>query len=655
MRFLKSLEPHGWALIGATALCLAFPGAITTSGNSAKASDTLEWTLTGDYNVQNPKCCVQIYVRTGATQRYPIDRDGPTGLSGNRATAIAEDSTGLIWVGTDGAGLNLFDPVSHRFRHFFHDPHDPSSLSSDTVYSVCADARGRVWVGTRGGGLDQVVGNPLVANSVRFENLSENDGLPNSNVYGIVPDELGRVWLSTNRGLAAYDPATRSVRTFRRSHGLQGDEFNFGAYFRGRDGTVFFGGPNGYNSFVPERLHFNTLPPRIALTEVLKANTPVSRTPEALTRLALGFRDNVLTLRFAALDFTGTKENRYQYRLDGFNDRWIDAGNVGQATYTNLNGGRYTFRVRAANSDGVWNERGLGIDLQVDPPPWQTWWARTIYGLVIAGIILAVWLWQRWRVEREAAYARRLRREVEDRTAELDERNRAMELANKQLREASITDPLTGLGNRRCLRDTMVESASAQDAAPSVLMIVDLDHLKPINDQYGHDGGDAVINRIAEILRHLFRSADLIVRWGGDEFVVWCRGCDLETASALAERVRVAVAKCIFHVGDGAVARTSCSIGFATVPFIPQAPELLDWEQSLNLADMALYRAKSERNSWLGWSGTEAAAHIPSLLVAIESDSAALERSGVLQVRRCQHNMEDTVDHLRARSRADGR
>jgi diguanylate cyclase (GGDEF)-like protein len=587
--------------------------------------------------------------------RYPIAREGSTGLSNDRATALAEDPAGLIWVGTDGGGLNVLDPSSGRFRHFLHDPADATSLSSNTVYSLHIDERGRVWVGTRGGGLDRVVGNPFSLDGVRFANLSEGDGLPNGTIYGIESDSSGSLWLSTNRGLANLNPEDHRIRNFRPSHGLQGDEFNFGAHYRGADGTVYFGGPNGYNAFQPEGLHFNTHPPQVALTDLLKLNTPVAGPLDALKEIGLGYRDNVLTIRFAALDFTGPQENRYQYRLEGFDHEWIDAGNRGQATYTNLDGGHYVFRVRAANSDGFWNTDGLSVPVRVAPAPWATWWARTVYVAALLAVIAGLWFMQRQRILREAAYARRLQAEVAARTSELAERNQQMQAVNVQLREASVTDPMTGLGNRRCLREAMQAFTPAEKASNSVLMIVDLDFLKPINDQHGHDGGDAVLIRLAEILRHFFRSSDLIVRWGGDEFVVLCRNCDLNTASTLAERMRSAIAKTIFRVGEGAVARTSCSIGFATLPFVIGAPQLFDWEQSMNLADAALYRAKQQRNTWFGWGGTAAAAGVPGLAALIEADAAAAEQQGLLDVRRRPPEGEDTVDQLNALSSSDSR
>jgi diguanylate cyclase (GGDEF)-like protein len=587
---------------------------------------------------------------SGRVVRFAHGREDDSGLAGDRATALAEDGAGLIWIGTEGGGLNVLNPATGRFAHFAHDPANAASLSANTVYSLHVDPQGAVWVGTRGGGLDRVIGRPFGTDAVHFDNLSESEGLPNSTVYGIESDADGGLWLSTNRGLAVVNPVDHRVRGFRRSHGLQGDEFNFGAHYRAADGTLYFGGSNGYNAFRPDRLELNDRPPAVVLTHVLKSNRAVSPAPELLRTLDLGYRDSVLTFQFAALDYAGPAENRYAYRLKGFDADWVDADGARQATYTNLAGGNYEFQVRAANNDGLWTVTPAALRVHVAPPPWATWWARTAMGGVLLAVVFFVWLGQQRRIQREAAYAQRLKMEVDARTAELAERNRDMEVANEQLRAASYSDTLTGLGNRRRLHASMSAwlSGSTLDArARAVLMVIDLDCLKPINDQYGHEGGDAVLVQFAEILRSEFRAIDLIVRWGGDEFIALCMDADLESAGNLAERVRAAVSKRIFRVGGGLAVRTSCSIGFAPLPFIPGRPEVLDWEQTLGIADLALYHAKRERNTWIGWSGTERLAAEPSIPAALAADSAAQQKQGSLIVHRRPLDAEETLDRLR--------
>jgi len=318
-------------------------------------------------------------------------------------------------------------------------------------------------VGTRGGGLDHVIGSARRPEDIRFRNYSETDGLANDTVYGIESDSAGRLWLSTNGGLSRFEPDSGAIRNFRQSHGLQGNEFNFGAHFRSVTGELFFGGPNGYNAFFPERLLYDEIPPPVVLTAFLKLNQPAQTAVvrEHLQSISLGYKDAVVTFEFAALDFASPNDNRYRYMLQGFDRTWVEAGGKRSVTYTNLAAGGYTFRVRAANSDGTWNDAGLSLPVAVAPAPWATWWARVVYALIAALVIYWLWSIQQRRLLREAEYAQRLQVEVRDRTLEIAERNRELEHLNLQLKEASLTDPLTGLGNRRYLQQMLTQFVSA--------------------------------------------------------------------------------------------------------------------------------------------------------------------------------------------------
>jgi diguanylate cyclase (GGDEF)-like protein len=628
----------------------ADPNALPSAGIMSLMQDSRERIWIGTYGGG----LARLDPRSGKITRYPIARDGSDGLSGDRATALAEDRSGLIWVGTDGGGINVLDPATGQFASFQHSQDDPKSLGSNTVYAIHFDARGDAWIGTRGGGLDRALGSPFSPIGLRFENYSESEGLPNSTVYGVQSDSAGLLWLSTNRGIASFDPRTKEFRTFLRSHGLQGDEFNFGAHFRTDNGEVVFGGANGYNFFLPERLRFNERAPAIALTGFLKFNEPVqtARTSDSLTQASLGHRDDVITFEFAALDFTAPDQNRYAYKLVGFDDAWIDAGKSRKATYTNLAGGNYQFQVRASNSDGVWSEAGLAVDLAVESPPWARWWAYMLYAAGFLLVMYTVWAQQQKRVAREAAYAKRLQAEVEERTRELEVRNNQLQHANQQLQVASRTDPLTGLGNRRSLYDTvsslLTEGPLSASPHRFVVMMIDLDRLKPINDQYGHEAGDAVLLQISELLKHISRASDLVIRWGGDEFVMVCRDADMAAAELLAERIRSGVAKQLYRVSPGTVARTSCSVGFAPYPFAENTDETGSWEQVLAIADAALYEAKRSRNAWVGFSGTARAGRVPNIVQAVETDALALERDGFLQVHRREVASDDTVDRILA-------
>lgn len=583
-------------------------------------------------------------------------------LTSGRVTSLAEDAAGRIWAGTDGAGLHMLIPATGETKHWLHDAADADSLSADTIYAVHVDASGALWIGTHGGGVDRVLTTTGESSPLTFDHYDETRGLPDSTVYGILSDDQGRLWLSTGHGLASLEPQTGAVRSFHRGHGLQGEEFNFGAAFQSSAGRLYFGGTNGYNVFTPQLLEFNTHPPAVALTGVSILNQPLqSVLPyEQLGQLQLGYRDQVVTFDFAALDFAAPRENRYRYRLDGFDADWVDAGGRRSATYTRLAGGSYTFRVQAANADSLWSDSGLTLPLQVEAPPWKRTWAYAGYVAVVCLCIYACWsAWRRKRA-REQRYRLLLETKVRDRTRVIAERNTELEAANRRLEEASLTDPLTGLANRRALMQALpklaaschVERRVPAHGSQIILMIVDLDYFKPINDRYGHEAGDTVLKEVAAILRDCVRNTDLAVRWGGDEFVVVYAAADLSEGGVLAERIRSRIAKHHFQLDHGHTARTSCSIGFVCYPFVHGAPHLLSHEQSLNIADTALLEAKAERNSWIGWGGLPTAQDITGLFKTLDSNPALVAERGALRVLTSAYRPDDTVDelirHLRA-------
>jgi diguanylate cyclase (GGDEF)-like protein len=589
----------------------------------------------------------------GSFHNYLPDAADPTRLSNGRVTALAEDRSGRIWAGTDGGGLNVLNPNSGALIRLRHNSNDPHSLSADTVYALHVDATGgAVWIGTRGGGLDRATTDSGENGAIAVANLSEANGLPNNTVYGILPDGAGRLWLSTNHGLACLDPLTGTVSSYHRSHGLQADEFNFGSHYRTRDGRLLFGGANGYNEFYPDRLQFNRTVPPVALTSLLKLGRPMPTDASYGWRGTLHFdyQDDVITFEFAALDFVAPEANSFEYRLDGFDRSWIHAGTLRTATYTHLPGGKYVLHVRAANADGVWNMKGLTVSLDVDPPPWKTWQAYFLYALVAALLIHQAWLRQRRALARAADYRRQLEQEVAYRTRQLADRNAALQRANSKLEEVSFTDALTGLGNRRSLAHAMQAlSTSIQrnnrgnvDGSRLALLIVDLDHLKPINDEHGHEAGDRLLIEVAAILNECVRANDKVVRWGGDEFVVVYTVRDLDGAAALAERIRFAVSKRRFRIGGDVDGRTSCSIGFALYPFTPGTPPR--WEKVLSVADANLYRAKETRNAWVGCCGTPNGIGIADLESLAERDLAAVERGRYVEVRRSDPTNGETVE-----------
>jgi diguanylate cyclase (GGDEF)-like protein len=450
--------------------------------------------------------------------------------------------------------------------------------------------------------------------------------------------------------LARLDPRTSAVQRFHRLHGLQGEEFNLGAHYRDRTGKLYFGGAAGFNAFYPEVLEFNERPPRVVLTQFRKLNAPavIGIPEERIERLSLSHKEDVITLQFAALDYADSRSNHYEYKLDGFDDNWVRADERRAATYTNLPGGKYVFRVRASNSDGVWSTQDLALPIDVAPSPWASPWAYAIYAVLATFMLLAAWFAQQRRVARAAAYRLDLEQQVSDRTYELAQRYRELEDANRRLEMASLTDTLTGLANRRYLMQEFPRLIAEQrDSHGLAIMIIDLDALKPINDQHGHAAGDEVIMEVAKTLRQAIRPDDVLARWGGDEFVVVAQAQHVEHATMLAERIRERIAKMKCVLPRGAVVRTSCSIGLTCLPFVPGKPEAVSWEHAIKIADLALYRAKRGRNAWRGWFGTEVVATLHSVIGAVESNVDGLIANGVIIEHMSTRGSDDTVNALR--------
>ena len=573
---------------------------------------------------------------SGRFLHFPHDPDQPASLSSPRATAIGEDRNGNIWVGTDGGGLNRLR-ADERWEHF---EASPDGLSSNTIYSLHLDRKGNFWAGTREGlnRVAPVAGNPA---RVRFSVIAEEDGLADGSIYGIQSDSENRIWVSTNRGLSVYDPISRDITNYSASLGLQAREFNFGAHYRASNGTLYFGGPNGFNAFVPKELSINSTPPPVALVGLEKLNKPIRADGNygGISSVELEHTDDVVTFEFAALDFAAPEENRYAYQLEGFDDGWVEAGTTRRTTYTNLDAGDYTFRVRAANSDGVWSEAALNLDISVAAPPWKTWWAYLLY--VLSALSLMAWFVyaQQLKLRREEQYSRRLEQEVGVRTQELAERNGELQEANEKLHEASNTDALTGLRNRRyffheigAMLDRMEwptgDDRRAGGVDEFVFLMVDLDHFKPVNDTHGHEAGDNMLKSVSAALLKACRSSDTVIRWGGDEFLVVARRTGVDEASRLAERVRDAIASTVFPLGNNHVARTTSSIGFAAFPFFDDDPQRLGWEQVLKVADLGMYRAKQERNAWCGVIGVDYEASADALLEALHDDIDELSELG---------------------------
>jgi ligand-binding sensor domain-containing protein/signal transduction histidine kinase len=315
--------------------------------------------------------------------RYYHNPDDPHSLGHSEISHLYEDAGGTLWVSTWGGGLNRFDRSTERFTRYLHDPDDPASIGDDRIYMFTGDHAGNLWLGTRAGL------NRFSPQTGRFTRYTEKNGLPGTTARCVQIDTQGQVWVGTSHALARFDPQSESFTRFDERDGLQSYGFNGGACSQSRRGELFFGGLDGFNAFFPQAIRPNEQPPRLALTTVYVLNEPLAlgHSLTTLDDLTLSHADKVVTFEFAALDFADPEHNQYAYMLEGFDEGWTQAGNRRSATYTNLDDGDYVFRVRAANSDGVWNEQGVALALHVTTPPWRSWWAYSIYTSALIGLL----------------------------------------------------------------------------------------------------------------------------------------------------------------------------------------------------------------------------------------------------------------------------
>jgi signal transduction histidine kinase/ligand-binding sensor domain-containing protein len=378
----------------------------------------------------------QLNPRTNKIQYWVNNPDDPNSLSFDGVWCIYEDRQGNLWIGTYGGGLNLFNRENGTFQHWQHDVNDTNSLSHNIVYTIYQPRNGpagTLWIGT-GGGLNKMEMIPNQGSSefeiseVKFTYYLQKDGLPNNVVYGILEDQHGNLWLSTNGGLSRFNPKTETFKNYDIHDGLQSNEFNSGAYFKSTSGLMFFGGVNGLNAFYPDSLKDNSYKPAIVLTDFRIFNQPVPvggdsplQVPITETQeITLSYKQNIFSFEFSALDFTAPQKNRYAYKMEGFEDPWNYLTDRRFASYTGLPSGEYIFRVIGSNNDGIWNREGTAVKILIKPPPWKTWWAYTIYTLIIVGAITG-WRWNdlNKRKRKIEEHLRQEREEAELREAKL--------------------------------------------------------------------------------------------------------------------------------------------------------------------------------------------------------------------------------------------
>jgi diguanylate cyclase (GGDEF)-like protein len=526
------------------------------------------------------------------------------------------DRSGRLLVGTAHCGLFRLDAAGASFESL-----SGSDASRHPPINDLLEAQdGSLWIATDAG----LLHGPLEARGRGAQQpFTRLDGLPEGAAQAIFEDESGAIWVATARGLVRRDAKTGISRVFGRWNSLADDRFQRGAKLASRSGQFLLGAQTGLVAFYPTA--FAVPPPETQLAvQLLAEGTTLGHftsRADASAAVRLESPPARLTARFSAMRFDTADAHRYRYKLEGFEQGWQTPDSLPEASYTRLPPGQYTFRVEAAASGGSWNT-SVRLPVLIGGPlltmPILLGSSSALLGMLLG---FAVWRNRAQATElRHARTALTLRDEA--RSLELAERNRQLEELNQRLREASITDPLTGLLNRRSFyefvsrevarierdytqkdRTASQNTDKAAEPAPQrylFFMMIDLDEFKPINDTYGHHAGDHTLVQVSQLLRACAREADTVFRWGGDEFLIIGQVASPDDMELLAERFRNSIAEHRFDPMFGKALRLSASIGVAPYPFAAARPGLASWEQVADIADQCAYLAKSHgKDAWV--------------------------------------------------------
>jgi diguanylate cyclase (GGDEF)-like protein len=549
--------------------------------------------------------------RTGKARRYDVG-EGPHALRSGNLMRVVMDRFGTLWIATQ-FGLHRFNPRTQEFRVYL--PDGQQGLSDIFINTLYLAPNGILWIGTKSGGLNRTEVPPWDGPEPRFSVYGKAEGIPAGAVMSVIPDDEGNLWLATHRALCRFDTRTLRASTFTFQRELRKAEFIWNAAYLGSDGEMFFGSNDGLTVFHPDDIVPNAIPPALAFTDFRVRNQPLplrarmNPTSEGigLPEIVLRPAESMFSLEFAALHFAAPDKNQYSYRLEGLDHDWNEIGNRHSIAYSALAPGNYLLTVRASNCDGVSSRDDLKLRIRMLPPWHATWWFRA---LIATGVLLFGLALFRIRVRVLHLRNRELSRLVDDRTRELATLNQA-------LRNQSLTDPLTGLHNRRFLDSSMSEwVATAERQQRAVVrgdadrmklnidiafIMLDIDHFKQVNDQHGHQAGDQVLQQFGAILRGVTRATDTVTRWGGEEFLIVARNTARADVAVLVERIRRAVDEHTFDLDGKKSLRCTCSLGFSIFPILPGDIATLGWEQIVAIADTCLYAAKHNgRNAWVG-------------------------------------------------------
>ncbi|MCU6456106.1 diguanylate cyclase [Sphingomonas sp. A2-49] len=514
----------------------------------------------------------------------PVAAPWSRALTDPRVRALAVTGDGSLWIGT-ARGLNRIDRATGTVTQLRPRSGAATALRANFVSTLLADAQGRLWAGTLGGGITVFERGRDGWRATRH--LGRREGVPHDTIDKLLPGDDGAIWASTDGGIVRIDPVRWTVTALRAADGVAFAANWTGAGDRLADGRLVFAGFGGLTIIDP------LLPPAVAnraplrFTALRSGGAAVVAAP-GTAHVAIGSTDRSLTAEFARLDYAASHDQAYAYRLFPLEREWTRVDAMHRvARYTNLAPGRATLVVRAIAPVAGGGVRTIGAPLVLRIDVARRWFETLAFRIgvmlaSVAAVLALVHLRMRGARRRE----RLLERLVERRTAELM-------VSRSELEKLAYSDTLTGLGNRRLYGEVVGRHLCDAAARPFALLLLDLDRFKQVNDELGHDVGDALLVEVADRLTATTRQFDSIFRLGGDEFAVLVAGvADAHAVEEVCRRLYAVFAAPV-AIGEHALP-VALSIGAVIADRADRSIEAL-----YKHADLALYDAKrAGRGTW---------------------------------------------------------
>jgi diguanylate cyclase (GGDEF)-like protein len=525
--------------------------------------------------------------------------------------ALSVSPKGVLWT-AGPKGVSRFDGSHWRLYN------QRDGLLSNGVRNIRAVREDELWIGYPDEG--RITRARLSADGAMTVSHFKNG------VCAMGRDRKNNVWLEMEQSVASLSPQDR-LRNLTQADGLLWDDVNCNAFWEETDGTILIGTSRGLSRYDPAADTSSVTPPQVVLTSAQFGSA--ERLQES--HPGVDYRDRTFTVEFAPLTLREPDRMTCRYRLTGLESEWTETAQR-MVRYSSLPPGEYAFQVVCGSNDLGWSAKPARYAFMVLPPWWQRWWAE-LAGMIL--LALLIWGIIRYRTAMHRDERRRLEAAVEARSIELAK-------AIQELQEVSLTDPLTAVRNRRFYQTTIIADANqamrayrqnsdrySRDHRDLIFYFIDMDHFKEVNDLYGHDAGDRILVQIADRLRQIVRQSDLLIRWGGEEFVVICRSAERRESGIMAQRILSVIAEKPFDLGGGRTLQRTCSVGWAPFPWLFTAPEAVTVEDLVKLADRGLYLAKKRgRNQAVGILPSEQA--IEARLVP-QSQETTSESSGLVE------------------------